>query len=300
MARLRKDLPDIFRRHGLKVVELEGWWENGRPASTGEFDPVGVLNHHTGSKDVYDDFADDLRYAKWLAFQGRSDLPAPLCNLAGSVEGVVYFVAGGRANHAGKAKASGTVSAGDGNELYVGIEWMNDGSQGWDKIQYDTVVLVNALLNLYQTGNSPATDRGHKETSVTGKWDPGLMDMDKLRSDVRYKMEQLRKSSDPDKRSLIERFRDTAPRFDVKFLDQAVKNGRTGTVKRVRDGLVQQMNSLPNDNGDTLVSRAKDLWNESRVISLPRLNAAVSNGRTGRVEKVRDEVIRLINSLPKD
>lgn len=300
MARIRKDFPDICRRHGLKVVELNGWETNGRDPEHGDFDPVGVLNHHTGSKDVYNDLANDLAYAKWLAFDGRDDLPAPLCQMAVSLEGTVYFCAAGRANHAGKAKASGTVAAGDGNTLYVGLEHMNDGQQGWPKSQYEAIVLLNALINIYVTGNSAATDRGHKETSVTGKWDPGRMDMGKLRADVRTRMELLRKPSDPERRSLIEKFRDTRPKFDVKLLDRAVQNGRTGTVKRVRNGLVDAMNSLPRDRKETLVNQVRDQWRTDRIINLRLLNAAVTNGRTGRVEKVRDRVIYLINSLPKE
>ena len=88
------DLADAARRSGLVVVELPGWDTNGRP---GSFAPRGVLAHHTGSYDTIGDTADDLRYARWLAFTGRPDLPAPLCQLALSAEGVVYVCASDRA-----------------------------------------------------------------------------------------------------------------------------------------------------------------------------------------------------------
>jgi hypothetical protein len=190
VARLPSNLPAILRGVGLTVEVLPGWESNGRP---GSFNPKGgVLDHHTGSADYAGDPKNDLAYAKWLAFSGRSDLPAPLCQLALSAEGVVYVCAAGRANHAGKAKASGTMVGGDGNGLYIGIEAMNSGSQGWTKKQYDAYVLLNAALCVYVTGNSEKTVRGHKETSVTGKWDPGAMDMAKMRRDVKAKIAELK------------------------------------------------------------------------------------------------------------
>lgn len=190
MARLPSNTPAILRSVGLTVKELPGWENNGRP---GSFNPKGgVLDHHTGSYDGQGDAANDLSYARWLAFEGRSDLPAPLCQFALSAEGVVYVCAAGRANHAGRAKASGTMAGGDGNALYIGIEAMNSGSQGWTKKQYDAYVLLNAALCVYITGNSVKTVRGHKETSITGKWDPGKMDMAKMRRDVAAKIKELK------------------------------------------------------------------------------------------------------------
>ena len=177
------DLADAARKSGLTVVEIDGWRTNGRPASTGPFDPRGVLCHHTGSYDALADAPDDLAYARWLANQGRDDLPAPLCHLALSAEGVVYVTAAGRANHAGTAKPSGPVPGGDGNELYIGIEAMNNGTQGWTPVQYDAYVrLCRALVDHY--GWTAQHVRAHKETSYTGKWDPGGLDMNQLRADV--------------------------------------------------------------------------------------------------------------------
>lgn len=175
---LPKDLPARLRAAGLTVVELDGWYGRGRPASTGSFDPVGVLWHHTGGPSN-----GGLRYALWMAVTGRSDLPAPLCQIAVDEDGVIYILASGRANHAGTAKASGSVAAGDGNRLYVGVECMNNGTQGWGKRQYRAMVLLGMVLGdvLNCTVNA---QRAHKETSVTGKWDPGLLDMDKFRADI--------------------------------------------------------------------------------------------------------------------
>ena len=183
VKRLPANLPALLRAEGLRVVEVGGWQERGRPASTGSFAPVGVLWHHTGSYDSLTDAHDDLTYASWLAKVGRSDLPAPLCHLSISAEGTVFVCAAGRANHAGKARASGTVAAGDGNRLYVGVECMNSGKQGWPRPQYDAMVKTGVVLARL-LGTSVQAQRAHRETSVTGKWDPGMLDMDKFRSDI--------------------------------------------------------------------------------------------------------------------
>lgn len=170
MTNLPADLPKRLRDAGLKVVEIEGWRTRGRP--TGGFEPVGVLNHHTGSYDEIGDTSNDLSYAKWMFLTGRSDLPAPLCQLSISAEGVVYVGAAGRANHAGEARSAGTVAAGDGNRLYVGIEWMLSGTQPISDRQYRAGATTNAVL-LGILGSSVKTVQCHYSTSVTGKWDIG-------------------------------------------------------------------------------------------------------------------------------
>lgn len=186
MSKLPDNLPQILKSHGLKVVEVPGWKTRGRPASTGGFDPVGVLCHHTATRKS-SSVASVLR----LLIQGRSDLPGPLCQLSLGRDGTVYVVAAGRANHAGTAKASGTVAAGDGNELYIGIEAQNDGvGEPWPDVQYAAYVLLCAVLNVEITHNSVNTDRGHKETSITGKIDP-TFNMDVFRSRVASVMADL-------------------------------------------------------------------------------------------------------------
>lgn len=185
------DLDVACRKSGLIVVELDGWRHNFSP---GGFDPSGVLCHHTGSFDEIGDTSSDLAYAKWLAFIGRPDLPPPLCNLALSAESVVYVCSSGNANHAGEARASGPMPAApDGNVIYVGIEAMNSGSQGWASVGVDArgrkitqrqgyARLCAALSGHYRWPASHV--RAHKETSVTGKPDPGLLEMDPFREDI--------------------------------------------------------------------------------------------------------------------
>lgn len=190
------DLATAVRTSGLRVVELDGWATNTSP---GGIDPQGVLCHHTGSFDGIADPADDLAFARWMAFTGRTDLPPPLCHLALSAEGVVYVCAAGNANHAGTARASGPMPAGDGNEFYIGIEAMNSGSQGWDSPGVDAggqpvtqgeayARLCAALCRHY--GFPPSHVRAHRETSITGKPDPGLLDMDAFRGRVQHYLEE--------------------------------------------------------------------------------------------------------------
>ena len=173
------NLADVARGAGLKVVEVDGWKTRGRPASTGGFNPVGVLCHHTATSVK----SSDANVVALLR-NGRSDLPGPLCHYGLGRDGTVYVIAAGRANHGGTAKASGTVAAGDGNHLYIGIEAFNDGvGEKWPAAQYDAYVRLCAALCAKVTGNSAATVRGHKETSATGKIDP-TFDMGEFRERV--------------------------------------------------------------------------------------------------------------------
>jgi hypothetical protein len=178
-----------LRAAGLTVVEIDGWKTRSRPESAGGFNPVGVLWHHTG------DNANGKMYAEWLANRGRSDLPPPLVQLSIDRQGVVYVCAAGRCNHAGEAKASGSVAAGDGNELYCGVEVQNTGTEGYGPLQYGAMVKVGAVLGTKTIGCTVNAQRAHYETSVTGKWDPGdphglpfhgerVLDMDKFRADI--------------------------------------------------------------------------------------------------------------------
>lgn len=173
MAKYLTDLADVLRRAGLDVVEMPGWKTRGRP---GDFDPKGVLCHHTaGAGDGYND-------AWAMATVGRPDLSAPLAQLALSRKGVWYVLAAGRANHAGKCKAVGGLTAGDGNEQMLGVEAQNRGTdaEDWTPTQYGSYVRGVAALTEHYGWRPPL---GHKETSTSGKVDPDFP-MDQFRRDV--------------------------------------------------------------------------------------------------------------------
>ncbi|GAA5143360.1 hypothetical protein GCM10023340_08640 [Nocardioides marinquilinus] len=197
ITRLPADLPARIRTTAkalqidVDVVELPGWRDRGRPASTGTFRPVGGLWHHTGGS------PDTPAYVDWMTLEGRPDLPAPLCQTAVGRRGVIYLCAAGRANHAGVARAAGTVAAGDGNSLYWGTECLNTGSEGWSPAQYGAMVVLG-VVKMDVLGTSAQAQRMHRETSTTGKWDPGMLDADDFRRDLARAHARLHAKPDPE------------------------------------------------------------------------------------------------------
>ncbi|MER7009883.1 N-acetylmuramoyl-L-alanine amidase [Saccharopolyspora sp. NPDC000359] len=171
-------LADVLRAAGLRVVETPGW--RTRTARGAQPRPVGVLQHHTATPASYSRPAPTVD----LCIRGRPDLAGPLCHAVIGYDGTVHLVAAGRANHAGRAKASGPNPGGDGNTLYVGFEWDYQGvNQGPSPEQYDAAVRATRAV-LDHLGRPPDAARGHRETSVTGKIDPGHVDLDQFRRDV--------------------------------------------------------------------------------------------------------------------
>lgn len=176
-------LADEFRAAGLTVVEVEGWKNRGRPASTGHFNPrAGVTTHHTGARSS----ATNPRAGLSMLVSGRPDLPGPLCQWATAYDGTVIVVAAGRANHAGRVGRSGTAGmplGADGNALALGNEVITDGTQPLPKAQRDAIALANkVVLDHYKNGR----DRAHRHADIsgTGKWDIGQLTTAQLRADI--------------------------------------------------------------------------------------------------------------------
>ncbi|MGW5645074.1 peptidoglycan recognition protein family protein [Saccharopolyspora sp. NPDC003752] len=171
-------LADVLRAAGLRVVETPGW--RTRTASGPQPRPVGVLEHHTATPASYARPAPTVQ----MCIDGRPDLDGPLCHAVIGYDGTVHVIAAGRANHAGKARASGPNPAGDGNTLYVGFEWDYHGvNQSPSPEQYNAAVRATRAV-LAKLGRPADAARGHRETSVTGKIDPGRVDLDQFRRDV--------------------------------------------------------------------------------------------------------------------
>jgi hypothetical protein len=171
---------------GLDVRTIDGWQDRGRPASTGTFAPRGVLLHHTAPPGVTVTPGNPHPSLNTVIY-GRSDLPGPLCHVLVDRNGVCWIIAAGRANHAGEARASGPMPAGDGNSLYVGIEIeYNPEVQSANEIQKSSACIAAASI-VSRLGNGRNYVRAHKETCVPvgRKTDPArFMPMDDARARV--------------------------------------------------------------------------------------------------------------------
>lgn len=200
------NLAHRLRAAGIEVIEDEGYRTRGHD---GPFNPVGVLNHHTGASAKAWSRSKRLAYARWMFREGRSDLPGPICNGALGPDGEFYLGALGRSYHAGTAAASGTVKAGDGNTMYFGIEWMLSGFESIPAEMMAAAITINAVITEEFTQTSVGTISCHYNTSVTGKWDIGdpngilfkgsrVLDTEEFRRDVAEERERLYRP-EPDK-----------------------------------------------------------------------------------------------------
>lgn len=183
-------MADEYRKAGLKVVEIEGWKNRGRPASTGNFDPRGQkTNHHTGTRTSASNRMPTLR----TLIQGRPDLPGPLAQKGIGYDGTVYVIAAGRANHAGRVGKRGVPGmpyGADGNALALGDEVDTNGTQTMPKAQRDALAKVNAVdLKHFNRGIDYL--HRHQDISGTGKWDIGSISTAALRRDAAAKINDL-------------------------------------------------------------------------------------------------------------
>lgn len=186
-----------LRAAGLTVVEVEGWRNRGRPASTGEFDPRGPHTvHHTGTLTSAARPMPTLR----LLVEGRPDLPGPLSQVGVAHDGTVYVIAAGRANHAGRvsrAHVTGMAPGADGNALSIGDEVDTNGTQAMPQAQRDAVELVAAVIVNHFDRDEEWVHR-HQDISGTGKWDLGGVTTADLRAGVAGQLERLRGPVVPD------------------------------------------------------------------------------------------------------
>ncbi|MEV5850150.1 peptidoglycan-binding protein [Streptomyces sp. NPDC051985] len=183
-------LLSALRAEGVTVVEHDGWRTHNR-AGHGAWGPVnGVIIHHTVTSGTTTSVS--------MCFNGRSDLPGPLCHGVIAKDGTVHLVGNGRANHAGSgdgdvlaavAAESATLPAPDqnntdGNVHFYGFECVNlgDGKDPWPDVQLDAMVRASAAL-CRAHGWSARSVIGHKEWTNT-KIDPKGFAMADFRSRV--------------------------------------------------------------------------------------------------------------------
>ncbi|CAN3129401.1 N-acetylmuramoyl-L-alanine amidase [Mycobacterium sp. smrl_JER01] len=184
-------LPDVLRAEGIDVAEFPGWRERGH----GDFKDIrGVMVHHTGS---------DSASAASIAF-GRPDLAGPLSQLHIARGGTVTVVAAGVAWHAGVGMYP-WLPVNMGNWHTIGIECANSGTsptaphrRNWPDAQYFALVASCAAINR-RLGQTATRTIGHKEYAgrAQGKWDPGAIDMDRLRHDIAARIGAVQGGSNP-------------------------------------------------------------------------------------------------------
>ena len=123
------------------------WRTRGRPASTGPFNPTGVLCHHTASPIGTSDHTDIS-----CILAGNSSAPGPISQIYLGRSGVCYLIAAGRANHGGSGIRPGVDSScSDMNAALLGIEAGNNGiGEPWgDALTNIYGEVVAALLAFY-------------------------------------------------------------------------------------------------------------------------------------------------------
>lgn len=156
-----------MRYNGVHVKFESGWERRGNGQSFPAAGPEGPLTHHTGGP--YDG-----GYS--LLVHGRSDLRGPLCNICTWADGSITLIAAHPSNNAGAAGGSWARPYPDTrsfNRLVWGNEVMYPGTRPWTPAQYRTARIAAAVVcGIRKRGSEWA--RAHYETSVTGKWDPGI------------------------------------------------------------------------------------------------------------------------------
>jgi hypothetical protein len=178
-----------LKREGVTVVEHDGWRTHNRNAH-GPWGPVhGVVIHHTVTSGTDGSVA--------LCYDGRSDLPGPLCHGVIAKDGTVHLVGNGRANHAGlgdddvlaavvaeRALPAPNENDTDGNTVFYGFECVNlgDGKDPWPDAQLTAIERVSAALCRAHGWHSGSVI-GHKEWTDT-KIDPRGFSMDTMRTRI--------------------------------------------------------------------------------------------------------------------
>lgn len=171
-----------LKKHGLKIEKVAGWQTRGHP---GTFAPRGVIFHHTASSRKGGNAP-----ALGIVTVGRSDLPGPLSQFVVGRDGTVFFVAAGRAYHAGEGGPLKGIPEDDGNSYLIGVECENDGiGEPWPKEQKRAIgTLFAVLCKRMDVGARMVI--GHKEWT-SRKIDPAGIDMDRFRSRVKGYLEDL-------------------------------------------------------------------------------------------------------------
>jgi hypothetical protein len=163
VARAR-EVRDRLRALGFTVHEWSGWESRGNGQSSAY---EGAIWHHTAS---------NYGSAYGTLVFGRSDLPGPLCNFSGNADGSFTLIAAHPGNHAGASGGYGTwplPSTSTFNRRVMGLEIVYPGNQPMTNAQYTGLLAWGKVTtDVFGYGDINRV-KGHRETSITGKWDPG-------------------------------------------------------------------------------------------------------------------------------
>lgn len=155
-----------LRHNGVTVRFPLADWESRGNGQTSNYE--GLIWHHTATG-----YSDTPPAVLW---NGRPDLRGPLCNSSGNGDGSVSMIAAHPANHAG---ASGGRSMGPlpvtrtFNSRVWGHEIVYPGDKPMTAAQHRTMLILGGVISGILRRPTPEWCRGHAETSITGKWDPG-------------------------------------------------------------------------------------------------------------------------------
>jgi hypothetical protein len=158
-----------MRAAGLRVVEVDGWQDRGRPQ---RYDPQGVVEHHDASSTRSGNAG-----ALPIIVNGRPGIPGPLSQWQVGRDGTWYLVAAGRANHAGAGGPILGIPKDSGNRYLEGVEVANNGVDEPYSPQLHRSLDIGLACLLAEIRRS-TTDRivewllGHKTWSPRRKTDP--------------------------------------------------------------------------------------------------------------------------------
>lgn len=163
-------LADILAAAGVRVAVIDqnrGWESRSRSSGGFPAPPLGVWWHHTASSTTP---------ASDLAWMCHNCPDRPVGNLLLARDGVVYPVAAGASNCAGKGGPAtfsrGTVPQDQGNTRGFQIEAANSGvGEPWPVAQIDAYFATSNALNAY-VGNRPDDVITHNVWAPTRKIDP--------------------------------------------------------------------------------------------------------------------------------
>lgn len=94
----------------------------------------------------------------------------------------------------------------------------------------------------------------------------------------------------------VQNFRESGNEWNVNILDRAVEAGRKDLAPKVSE-IEKLVAELPDDEKDTRVKEFTDTFEKQRILKMALLNQAVTDGRTGTVKSVRDDLRAVIKSI---